>query len=46
VFPLVYNEHEKSRSKNTQIDHNLAVIESDHEHLITPAQKLFTLPLQ
>jgi Xaa-Pro aminopeptidase len=31
---------------SVQVEYTLAVTESGHEHLITPAQKLFTLPLQ
>jgi len=31
---------------SVQVEYTLAVTEKGHEHLITPAQKLFTLPLQ
>jgi hypothetical protein len=31
---------------SVQVEYTLAVTEKGHEHLITPDQKLFTLPLQ
>jgi hypothetical protein len=30
---------------SVQVEYTLAVTENGHEHLITPGQQLFTLPL-
>ena len=45
VVNLEASSHEMGWG-NVQVEYTLAVTENGHEHLITPEQKLFSLPLQ